>query len=144
MTAPRFTRILIAVDGSDRAAHVLEEGLALARSVGSPVVVLRCVGLPTEIGHEILGRSPEEIEGDMIRAAEAGTSQLVARLGQGVDARVRIEVGVAAPTICRVADEEHADLVVLGAHGYRWSERVLGTTASRVVDRAARSVLVVR
>lgn len=144
MSDSRFARILIAVDGSDRAAHVLEQGFSLARSVGASVVVLRCVGLPVDLGHEILGRTPADIERDLIRAADAGTSELVARYGAGIPSRIRIEIGTAAQTILRIASEDAIDLVVVGAHGYRWSERVLGTTASRVVDRAECSVLVVR
>jgi nucleotide-binding universal stress UspA family protein len=37
-----------------------------------------------------------------------------------------------------------ADLIVIGSHGYGGLDRVLGTTAARVVNHADRSVLVVR
>jgi nucleotide-binding universal stress UspA family protein len=35
-------------------------------------------------------------------------------------------------------------LIVIGAHGYGIVDRILGTTAGRVVNHADRSVLVVR
>lgn len=140
----RFTRILLAIDGSERAEAVLVAGLDLSRSTGATVVVLRCVGLPTELGPEILGRSPDDVVQALLDAAAAGARELLDRHSNGLSAKLRVEVGVPAPTILRVADEEDASLVVLGAHGYRWTERVLGTTASRVVDRSTRSVLVVR
>ncbi len=144
MSQPRFSRILIAVDGSERASHVLDVGLELARSSSSEVVVLRCVGLPTDVGHEFLGRTPEELEADLVEAASKATEALLRAAGAEGAVRVRIEVGIATPTILRVAEEEDVGLLVLGAHGYRWAERVLGTTVSRVVDRSSRSVLVVR
>jgi nucleotide-binding universal stress UspA family protein len=46
--------------------------------------------------------------------------------------------------ICRAAIELDADLIVLGSHGYGALDRVLGTTAAKVVNHADRSVLVVR
>lgn len=140
----RFPRILLAIDGSERAEPVLVAGLDLARSTAATVVVLRCVGLPTELGPEVLGRSPDEVVQSLLDSATEGARAMIERHAGGLPVTLRVEVGVPAPTILRVADEVDASLIVLGAHGYRWSERVLGTTASRVVDRASRSVLVVR
>ena len=37
-----------------------------------------------------------------------------------------------------------ADLIVIGAHGYGRLDRLLGTTASKVVNHADRDILVVR
>jgi nucleotide-binding universal stress UspA family protein len=36
------------------------------------------------------------------------------------------------------------DLIVIGSHGYDALDRLLGTTAAKVVNHADRSVLVVR
>jgi len=46
--------------------------------------------------------------------------------------------------ICRTARELDADLIVIGSHGYGGIDRVLATTAARVVNHADRSVLVAR
>jgi hypothetical protein len=43
--------------------------------------------------------------------------------------------------ICDAARDEGAALVVIGSHGYRGIDRLLGTTASKVVDYAKQSVL---
>lgn len=144
MSQARPSRILIAVDGSTRAPAVLAAGLGLACAPDTQVIVLRCVGLPTELDRSLLGSTPSAIEAALVAAAERETAALVAASGATTPVRVRVEVGVAAPTILRVAEDENAELLVLGAHGYRWAERVLGTTASRVVDSSTRSVLVVR
>ena len=39
---------------------------------------------------------------------------------------------------------ENVDLIVIGSHGYGGIDRVIGTTAAKVVNHADRSVLVVR
>jgi universal stress protein F len=61
----------------------------------------------------------------------------------------RIEKLVAEPAtpwdgICRAAREQAADLIVIGSHGYGGLDRLVGTTAGKVVNHADRNVLVVR
>jgi universal stress protein F len=46
--------------------------------------------------------------------------------------------------ICRAGREEAADLIAIGSHGYGGLDRLLGTTAAKVVNHADRNVLVVR
>jgi len=55
-----------------------------------------------------------------------------------------VKIGVPWETICEAAREKQADLVVIGSHGYRGLDRLLGTTAAKVVNHAHCSVLVVR
>lgn len=45
--------------------------------------------------------------------------------------------------ILATADQEDADLIVIGSHGYHGWDHVLGTTAGKVANVATRSVLVV-
>ena len=59
-------------------------------------------------------------------------------------AGVAIARGAPTATICAFATEYDADVVVMGAHAYGWTERLLGTTASWVVDHIDRPLLVVR
>ena len=46
--------------------------------------------------------------------------------------------------ICHAARELDVDLIVIGSHGYGAIDRVIGTTAAKVVNHADRNVLVVR
>ena len=68
------------------------------------------------------------------RCAECGTCDpfLGCVAGEGADA------------ICSAAREHDVDLIVIGSHGYGILDRLLGTTAAKVVNHADRSVLVVR
>lgn len=138
----QVSRIVIAVDGSDRAPHVLDAGFALASAHGAAVTVLRVVGVPLELPSAALSMAPDALVDTMLSDAETDTRALLA--ARGADAQVRVETGAPVTTILRVANEVSADVIVMGAHGYRFAERMLGTTVSRVVDRATQSVLVVR
>jgi len=57
---------------------------------------------------------------------------------------ILVHVGSPWDAICNAAQAHEADLVVIGSHGYGALDRLLGTTAAKVVNHADRSVLVVR
>ena len=61
------------------------------------------------------------------------------------DMRGGTEVVLGAPwqSICETARTRQADLIVIGSHGYSGVDRLLGTTAAKVVNHASCSVLVV-
>ena len=57
---------------------------------------------------------------------------------------IDIQIGTPWDAICREAASVDADLVVIGSHGYSGLDRLLGTTAAKVVNHCSRSVLVAR
>ena len=57
---------------------------------------------------------------------------------------IEVRVGVPWNSICAEATSLGVDLIVIGSHGYGALDRLLGTTAAKVVNHADRSVLVVR
>jgi nucleotide-binding universal stress UspA family protein len=57
---------------------------------------------------------------------------------------VRVALGAPWEAVCTAARDEHVDLVVIGSHGYGGVDRLLGTTAAKIVNHADRPVLVVR
>jgi nucleotide-binding universal stress UspA family protein len=59
-------------------------------------------------------------------------------------AGTRVTIGAPWQAICDAARDENVDLIVIGSHGYSAVDRLLGTTAAKVVNHADRSVLVVR
>ena len=58
--------------------------------------------------------------------------------------KVEVEMGVPWVSICEWARRNHADLIIVGSHGYSGLDHVIGTTAAKVVNHAPCSVLVVR
>lgn len=140
MDRPDKSRVLVALDGSPRARHVAEVADTYARALGASLVALRVVGIPRELPRDALDVSPDRVLAELEEEALSGLTTLL----EGLEARSRVESGTVVDTVARIADEEDAVLVVIGAHGYRFAERVLGTTAARIVDGSHRTVLVVR
>ncbi len=137
-------RLLVAVDGSPGQRLVIEAAVKLARAAGGEVVLFRAVGIPVELPPGALAASPDEVGGLLLEHAKADLNALVAQLPRELGPRARVDLGVAWRAICEAARVEQADLIVIGSHGFGGLDRLLGTTAAKVVNHADQSVYVVR
>ena len=139
-------RILVGLDGSPREALVLAAAQDLAVRFDAHLLLFRAVGLPPEIPPEAWQNPELSVEEFLKRQAKDALSKAAATLCEALVTKHTLEVRVATPWqgVCSVAQAEGADLIVIGSHGYGGLDRVLGTTAARVVNHALCSVLVVR
>jgi len=137
-------RILVAIDASDRAPLVLASAARLAELVGAKLVIYRAVGIPPDFPRTVIELTDARLEEVLL----ANAYEDMKRLSKDIPAeRIEKHVAVFATPwdgICRAAREYAADLVVIGSHGYGGLDRVLGTTAAKVVNHLDRNVLVVR
>ena len=105
-------------------------------TVGAPVTGIEAAPIATpETTEELTEAYKEGAEKDLEHTARA--------LG-GTVAR-RIEYGDAAAEICRVAEDEGFDVIVVGSHGSGFVKRVfLGSVSQHLLHHAPCPVLVVR
>jgi universal stress protein F len=133
-------RILVALDDSPRAPKVLDAAVRLAELTGAKLVMYHAIGV-TEHPREPPDQRLEDVLTENARAS-------LVRITEHVPAELRAEIvtGFASPWdgICRAAREHDVDLIVIGSHGYRGIDRLIGTVAAKVVNHADRNVLVVR
>ncbi|HVR96629.1 MAG TPA: universal stress protein [Thermoanaerobaculia bacterium] len=130
--------------GSDA---VVRAGLALARGAGARIHLLHVADVePPVLGYEAAGLLPtfdetqiawrERELADQVRRLEISASEL---------AGSRLVLGVPHRVIADVAHEVDADLIVTGATRANGpADRLLGSTADRVLRKAFCPVLVVR
>ncbi len=137
-------RILTCLDSSPRAPKVLAAAIDLAKKSGAKLVLFRAVGLPPELHENIFEVSPNQI----VERLQAKAREELAAIAKDAPPEVvesqDVHVGTPWDAICREAKARECDLVVIGSHGYGALDRLLGTTAAKVVNHADRSVLVVR
>lgn len=137
-------RILVCLDASVRAPLVLATAVDLAKRTGAKLRLFRAVGLPPELPSHLYASSPSSLVEVLVDSAkkdlEAFARDVPADLLEGVSTRV----GTPWDAICAATREHDADLVMIGSHGYGGLDRVLGTTAAKVVNHSDRSVFVVR
>jgi universal stress protein F len=137
-------KILACLDGSPRERGVLDSAIAVARSSGAQLTLFRSVGIPRELPKEAYSMDPEEIPGLLERQATLALEALLGTVPPEHRGSTRVIIGTPWQSIERAATEGDVDLIVIGSHGYQALDRVLGTTAAKVVNHADRAVLVVR
>jgi len=132
--------ILHPTDFSEQAGHALQMACALARDHGSRLVLLHVAAPRMALsGEAILMPGPEPSHATVRRQL----NQL--DVPPGVLAERRLEEGAEVDQILRVAEEVHADLIVIGTHGRTGLPRLLmGSVAEQVLRQAACPVLVVK
>jgi nucleotide-binding universal stress UspA family protein len=137
-------RILVALDGSPRAAKVLEASVRLAELTGSKLVLYRAMGISPDLPREAAVADDAKLE-DLLRMhAHRDLETLAQTIPKGIVEEIVTELATAWDGICRTAKERDVDLIAIGSHGYGGLDRILGTVAAKVVNRADRNVLVVR
>lgn len=137
-------RILVGLDASPRAKNVLCTAVDLARKTGGKVRLLRAVGLPPELPSNLWPLPQTQLLETFLAAAKRDLEELAQEVPPDLLDGMVAQVGVAWDAICSHAREHDCDLIVIGSHGYGLLDRLLGTTAAKVVNHADRSVLVVR
>jgi universal stress protein F len=136
--------ILAALDETVRSKEVLAAAVALARTFKTSLVLCRVIPLPSVQ----LSADGLPIAVDLQTMLEQKAKAELAEQAKDVSADVTVKLvtilDVPWQGICEVAQKEDVGLIVIGSHGYRALDVILGTTAAKVVNHADRSVLVVR
>lgn len=138
-------RILAGLDGSTIQSLVLEQAVALTRSQSDAELHLcRAMMVPVSIPTVVWSLQGDDFEKFLVEHGAEELDQAAAKLPNGTVRQVHARIGQPADVLCSVAREIDADVIVIGTHGYDGLDRVIGTTAAKVVNRAPCSVLVVR
>jgi len=137
-------QILVGLDGSPRAPAVLAAAASVARATGAKLTLVRSVGIPPDVPVDFWKATDEPLLELLQRHARESLEALAATAPKDVLGGCEVIVGVPWQTVCDRAREVGADLVVVGSHGYGGLDRLLGTTAAKIVNHASCSVLVVR
>ena len=140
--------ILVPTDFSEYAEHAYNWALSLAADCKAKVVLFHAaptmahLAFPESVYYPDLAR----MEREMITDAEKRVQEFAGKKGTStVPVESRVALGEAVWEICRAAEHEHADLIIMGSHGRTGlSHVVLGSVAERVVRHATCPVLVAR
>jgi universal stress protein F len=137
-------RILVALDGSPRASRVLEAAARLAELAGGKLVLYRAITVSPDLPRHVLVETDRRLEDTLLANARDDLGGAAAHLRPNLVEKLVTAFAIPWDGICRAARECEADLIVIGSHGYGGIDRILGTTAGKVVNHADRNVLVVR
>jgi universal stress protein A len=138
-----YKKIVAAVDFSGHTDAVIQRVLSLAQQYDAAMTVLHVVDYawPTDVDYVL--PPIDEIEGHLKKAARERLDSLLEVTGIPAEERI-VAVGRPKYEILRLAEQQGADLIVLGAHGHLGLAGLLGSTTDGVLHRATCDVLVVR
>jgi universal stress protein F len=137
-------RILVGIDGSPRAPAVLAAAEKIARAQGGKLTLIRTVGLPPDVPQDFWKTTDQPLLELLQGRAKSYLGECAGKVPAGLVDGTEVVVGVPWQAICDAARRDEVDLIVIGSHGYSGFDRLLGTTAAKVVNHAPCSVIVVR
>jgi len=147
-----FKRIVCAIDFSDCSMHALNYAMSLAQEADAHLTVIHVTELPPDVpreAHENVLADPRSLREYVALAEEDRRGRLQDAIPDSVRAYCAVDTVLATgkpyQEILRVAEEQKADLLVVGIHGRGAVDRLLfGSTAQHLVRQASCPVLTLR
>jgi nucleotide-binding universal stress UspA family protein len=140
-TTVGWNRIVFATDGSKFSAIAAERAIAFAKSYGGDMLVLSVVDVPSEFYAE----APQAVD-DLVRQAKGYVAAVKAQAeAAGVKTETFVGEADAYQAVNKLAQDQHADMIIIGSHGRTGLRRLLmGSVAESVIGHAPCPVLVVK
>lgn len=142
-----YTHILVAVDFSEVSDRVAGRAIEIARQNNARMTLLHAVDYLPPLGFaDDLIPSPALLvdEKELIAHGKSSLELFARKNSVPGDVPRHVSIGAPKQVIIDFANEHAVDLVVLGSHGRRGLGRLLGGTASYVLNNASCDVLAVR
>jgi nucleotide-binding universal stress UspA family protein len=137
--------ILVPIDFTETSNRALDAAVEFALKFEAKVTVLHAYEIPVFGFPDGALIATADITARITTAAqESLTAAIEARKSKGAQLEGMLRNGVAWEEIVNVADEIHADLIVIGTHGRRGLARaLLGSVAENVIRTAKTPVLTI-
>ncbi len=144
-----YQRIIVAVDLEHEAEKILDKALMLACGSSAEIKLVHILQpLSDAMYASGLGLIPPliDIAKLELEALEDATTRLakLAATVAGLETTSEVIVGQPATSIVDAADTFDADIIVLGSHGKKGIQLLLGSTASGVLHHAKCDTLMAR
>jgi nucleotide-binding universal stress UspA family protein len=144
-----FGSMVVGTDGSDTATEAVRQATELAKALGAKVhIVSAYEPVPEGRLREERAQVPEDLQW-MVNPREDVQSTLAAAAegldAAGVEVETHAREGDPADAILDVAEEQGADLIVVGNKGMTGAKRfLLGSVPNKVSHHAPCSVMIIR
>ena len=138
-----YKKMLVAIDLTEEAPQVLNKAKALADSQNAELMLVHVV---EPVGYAYGGDIPMDLSELQDQLDKAAREQL-AKYGEefGIEAANQVvTVGRPESEVHRLVKEHQVDLVVVGSHGRKGFQLLLGSTANGVLHGTECDVLAIR
>jgi nucleotide-binding universal stress UspA family protein len=144
-----FKSVVVGTDGSDTAQQAVRQAIELARAIDAKLEIVSAYEpVPSSRLREERRDAPEDLQW-AINPREDVDATLEAAAEQAKEAGINADVysrkGDPADAILDVAEEQDADLIIVGNKGMTGAKRfLLGSVPNKVSHHAPCSVLIIR
>jgi len=140
-----YQHILLAADFSEHGEVVAKKAHYLATKYNAKLSIIHIVDyLPiTDAAYGPVIPFDLDLNEELMNTAKKRLADIAKKLEIPAD-RQFLEMGSTALEIVETAEEQHADLIVVGSHGRHGFALLLGSTANGVLHHAKCDVLAVR
>jgi nucleotide-binding universal stress UspA family protein len=144
----QYKRIVVPLDGSLRAEHVLPMASSLAQRHGAELALVHVVHKPEFIQRMPLAEDEIELVNKVVALGQRKADDYFERLGNRLAVPAQIHILVAedvAGELHRYVDEHETDLVVLSAHGHTGSRQwAHGSLVNSFLTHGTTSLLILQ
>ena len=148
VTGLRYQRILVPMDGSQRAEHILPAAATLARAHDAQIVLVHIVQRPAMPRRTPPNREDVELADQLVERNQAEAIQYLDQLQSRVTGKVETRVLVSdhlSATLHELVEQEKTDLVLLSAHGRSSQTRWLyGDVVSSLITYGTTPLVIVQ
>jgi universal stress protein A len=139
-----YTHLLLAVDFSKSTDAVVSKALALARAFEARISLIHVVEFAqVDLSNELVMPQELELDQELLALAEGRLEALADKHGLADSERFARQ-GSTKREILNTAEQQGADLIVIGSHGRSGLQLLLGSTANAVLHGAPCDVLAIR
>ncbi len=146
--ALRYRRLLVPLDGSQRAGIALTIATALVEAYASDLLLVHVVGKPEMPRHMPLSQEDAELVNRFVERNKAEGSKYLEQIHHHLSTHSQTRLLVSdnvAVTLQSVTEQEQIDLLVLSAHGYSGDTRwPYGSITNRFISNGTTPLLIVQ
>lgn len=141
-----YKKILVPLDGSEKANAAAEHAIELAAKLGAEVTLYHVMPALSPYGNSNLNGAYQQIHNEIQATGEETLQKAQDNFAKsGVKLDIKVIWGDPAEEICREARERGFDLIVMGSRGLGEIRGfIMGSVSNRVVRHASTPVLIVR
>jgi nucleotide-binding universal stress UspA family protein len=137
-----FHKILIAIDDTDSAEMIALNGLQLANQFHAEIGLVSIVNSLLPINFD--DATPREIEEIIDNYNNIAQQNVINKVFKDVPVKRFVELGKPSEAINKIAEEWHADIIVMGTHGRKGlSHFFIGSVAEEVMRHSKRAMVVI-
>ena len=143
-----FSNIVVGTDGSDTAAAAVALAADLAKQHKAVLHLVNAYKVPTGgvavVQAGAMAVADPGINSEVLKSASLKVLDEAAQSTGGAKVEVHSVVGAPADVVISVAEEVHADLIVVGSKGMRGARRVIGSVPNSIAHRGPCHVLIAK